>query len=379
VTLTRRQLLQHATAATGAVALPVLPARAESGRILLGQSAPFSGPAAALGEQFRQGATLAFNHLNARGGIGGRKIELHSLDDGYEPERCAANTRKLIEEGVTALFGYVGTPTSQAAVPLFTEAKVPFIAPFTGAEALRTPFNRHIFHVRASYFDETAEIVQQITSVGGRRVGVFYQNDSYGQTGLAGVNAALKPLGLAPVGLATVERNSVDVRAAVASLLAKSPECIIQVSAYTSCAAFIRAARQAEYTGSFYNVSFVGTQALASELGVYAKGVIVSQVVPYPFGSSKPVAAEYLERIRAAGAGNEPSYGGMEGYIAAKTLIEGLRRAGNNPSSESLITGLESLHDVDLGGFFINFGPQKHAGSKFVEMTMLTEDGRIRH
>jgi len=376
--INRRNLIRQLAALAGSTSLPSL---AEPARILLGQSAPFSGPAAQLGEQFKHGALLAFNYVNTHGGIGGRKIELRSLDDGYEPERCAANTRKLIEEGVTALFGYVGTPTTQAALPLLTAAKVPLVAPFSGAEALRTPFNRHVFHVRASYFDETAEIVKQITSVGIKRVAVFYQNDSYGEAGLAGVNAALKPLGLTPVALATVERNSVDVAGAVKALLAKSPECIIQVSAYKSCAAFIRAARIAEYTGNFYNLSFVGTEALAAELGRDSKGVVVSQVVPFPFTASSPLAAEYLDRIKAAGASatNAPSYVSMEGYVAARTLVEGLKHAGGTPSGESLISGLESLHDLDLGGFFINFSAQKHTGSKYVDMTMLTQEGRVRH
>lgn len=376
--MNRRHLLRQAAALAGAASLPAF--AADSSRILLGQSAPFTGPASALGEQFKAGAMLAFDHINGRGGVGGRRIELRSLDDGYEPERCAANTRRLIDDGVAALFGYVGTPTSLAAVPLFTAAKMPFFAPFTGAEALRTPFNRYMFHVRASYFDETAEIVQQITAVGIKRVAVFYQNDSYGQSGLAGVNAAMKPLGLAPVGLATVERNSVDVAAAVRTLLASSPECVVLVAAYKSCAAFIRAARAAGYLGNFYNLSFVGTQALASELGADARGVIVSQVMPFPFTAQKPIAAEYLERCKAAtGPGKDPSYTGIEGFVAAKTLIEGLHRAGNSPSGDGLITALESLHDHDLGGFFINFSAQKHAGSKFVDMTILTEDGRVRH
>ncbi|HSI48925.1 MAG TPA: ABC transporter substrate-binding protein [Ideonella sp.] len=375
--MNRRHLLRHLAALSGAASLPAL---ADSAPILLGQSAPFTGPASELGLAFRQGAMLVFDQVNARGGIGGRKIELRSMDDGYEPERCAANTRSLISAGVTALFGYVGTPTSLAALPLFTAAKVPFVAPYTGAEALRTPFNRYVFNVRASYFDEAAEIVKQITAVGIKRVAVFYQDDSYGQSGLQGVQAALKPLGLAPVSLGTVERNSTNVAAAVKSVVAGSPECVIQISAYKSCAAFIRAARLAGFGGNFYNLSFVGTQALADELGSAAKGVIVSQVMPFPFSTRTPVAGEYLDRLKAANLPDkDPSYSGMEGYVAARTMVEGLRRAGNNIHAESLVAGLESLHDFDLGGFFVNFSAQRHSGSKFVDMTILTDDGRVRH
>ncbi|WP_372529048.1 ABC transporter substrate-binding protein [Piscinibacter sp.] len=372
----RRDAITQMAAASAALALPAWGAPS---RIVLGQSAAFSGPARALGEEFRKGAQLLFDRVNAHGGVGGRSIELQSLDDGYEPDRCVANTKKLIDSGVFALFGYIGTPTGVVALPLATAAKVPFIAPFTGAEALRTPFNRYAIHVRASYYDETAEIVKQLTAVGIKRIGVFYQNDAYGKAGLAGVTRALTPLGLEPAGLGTVERNTVDVDAAVKSILAGNADAIVQISAYKSCAAFIRAARKAGFGGTFYNVSFVGTLALAKELGADARGVVVSQVMPYPFTPATLLAGEYLAAGKAAeGDKFEPNYSSIEGYTAAKTVVEGLRRAGSNPTPESLIAGLESLHDFNLGGFFVDFGPQKHTGSKYVDLVILTADGHVR-
>jgi branched-chain amino acid transport system substrate-binding protein len=366
--------------AAGLAATLGTPLRAQTaGRILLGQSAALSGPAAALGQQFRAGAQLVIDRVNARGGINGRPVELQSLDDGYEPDRCADNTRKLIDAGVFALFGYIGTPTSLAALPLATQAKLPFIAPFTGAEALRAPFNRYAFHVRASYFDETAEIVKQCTSVGIKRIAVFHQNDSYGKAGLEGVTRALKPLGLEPAGLGTVERNTVDVDAAVKSIMAGKPDSIVQISAYKSCAAFIRAARKAGFGGTFYNVSFVGTKALADELGADARGVVVSQVMPYPYAPTTPLAGEYLAAGKAAqGETFAPNYGSMEGFVAARTLVEALRRPGGTAGADGLIAALESLRDLNLGGFFVDFGPQKHTGSKFVDLTILTSDGHVR-
>ncbi|HEX6706266.1 MAG TPA: ABC transporter substrate-binding protein [Albitalea sp.] len=377
--LQRRRLIQAgAGLLTARLALPAL--AQSTNKIVLGQSAAFSGPASALGDQFRKGAMLLFDKVNARGGINGRSIELQSLDDGYEPDRCSANTRKFIDSGVFALFGYIGTPTSIAALPLATQAQLPFVAPFTGAEALRTPLNRYAFHVRASYFNETAEIVKQLTAVGIRRIAVFHQNDSYGKAGLDGVTRALQPLGLSPAGLGTVERNTVDVDAAVQSIMASKPDAIVQISAYRSCAAFIRAARKAGFGGTFYNVSFVGTAALAKELGADARGVVVSQVMPFPFSSLTPVAGEYLTAGKAsAGDAFDPNYSSMEGYVAAKTMVEGLRRAGGKPTSDSLIAGLESMHEFNLGGFMVDFGPQKHTGSKYVDLTILTDDGRVRH
>ena len=374
----RRQLIQSAAGlGLASIGVPVL---AQQGKIVLGQSAALSGPASALGEQFKIGAQLQFDKVNARGGINGRAIELQSLDDGYEPNRCAENTRKLIDSGVFALFGYVGTPTGVVALPLATSARVPWVAPFTGAEAFRTPFNRYAFHVRASYFDETAEIVKQLTSVGIKRIGVFYQNDAYGKAGLDGVVRALKPLALEPSGLGTVERNTVDVDAAAKSIMVKKPDAIVQIGAYKACAAFIRAARKAGFNGTFYNVSFVGTQALAKELGPDARGVVIAQVMPYPYAPLSVVSGEYLAAGKAAfGDKFEPNYSSIEGFIGAKTVVEGLRRGGNNASPENLITGLESLHEFNLGGFFVDFGPQKHTGSKYVDLTILTADGRVRH
>jgi branched-chain amino acid transport system substrate-binding protein len=365
--------------AGGTAASLALPSWAQGDRkIVLGQSAPLTGPAAELGLQFQRGARLWFERQNTRGGVQGRTIELKSLDDGYEPARCKANTETLLKEDVFALFGYIGTPTSLAALPLATAAKVPFFAPFTGAQALREPFNRYVFHVRASYFDETERIVKQLASMGTRKIAVFHQNDSYGQAGLDGVQRAMKPLNMSPTAIATVERNSVDVAEAVAKIVAAAPDAVVQISAYTSCAAFIRAARKAGYVGSFYNVSFVGTQALSRELGPEARGVIVSQVMPYPFAPVTPLASEFLAAVQAAQTGVEATYSTMEGFVAAKVFSEGLRRAGGSASREEFITGMESLKDFDLGGFFVDFSPRKHTGSHFAEMTILTQDGRVR-
>lgn len=366
-------------ATLGSWGLPVLAQSSgvSDNAIVLGQSAPFSGAAEQLGLQFYLGAQLYFEGVNAKGGIHGRKIEIQRLDDGYEPEKCAANTRQLISDGVFALFGYIGTPTSLAALPLATAAKVPFFAPFTGAEALREPFNRYAIHVRASYFDETAAIVRQTTAVGIKKISVFYQNDAYGKTGLEGVTRALKALNLEPASTGTVERNSVDVAKAVQDIMAQKPEAIVQISAYKSCAAFIRAARKAGYGGNFYNVSFVGTQALLDELGSDARGVAISQVMPFPYTPVTPISGEYLAAVRSK-QGRAANYSGIEGFVAAKVFAEALNRAGRNVTRESFINAIQGMRNLDLGGFPVDFGPNDHTGSKFVELTLLTEDGRIR-
>ncbi len=293
----RRQLLAGLTAGAASLAAPVL-AQSER-RIVLGQSCAMTGPAAQLGLQMNRGARIVFDALNAAGGVNGHPIDLRVVDDGYEPDRCKANTEQLIKEDVFALFGYVGTPTSLAALPLVNDEKIPFVGPFTGAEALRDPFSRSVFHVRASYYDETALIVKQLTSLGLKKIAVFRQNDSYGQAGLDGVVKALKAQNLAPVAVGLVERNTVDVAAAVKAIVPTQPDAVVQIGAYKGCAAFIRAARKAGYGGTFYNVSFVGTQALADELGRDGAGVVISQVMPFPFSTTR--------RLVAAGARGGPS------------------------------------------------------------------------
>jgi branched-chain amino acid transport system substrate-binding protein len=374
----RRDLIKRLAAPCALVAMPSLAALAPPNRIVLGQSAAFTGNAAQLGIQMNIGARIFFNALNAAGGVNGNTVELRTLDDGYEPERCKVNTEQFIKDDVFGLFGYVGTPTSLAALPLVVDAKVPFFGPFTGAEALRDPFHKSVFHLRASYFDETRLIVNNLTQLGLKKIAVFYQNDAYGKAGLEGVTRALKAQDLAPAALGTVERNSIDVASAVKDITPKMPDAVVQISAYKSCAAFIRGARKAGYGGTFLNVSFVGTQALADELGKEGLGIMVSQVMPFPFSTTTPISREYLDAVHKAGGDAVPNYSSMEGYLAAKVFAEGLRRAGRNPTREALISGLEAIQQASFGGFSVNFGPKDHVASRFVDLSMLTEDGKVR-
>ena len=349
-------------------------------KILLGQSAAFTGPAAQLGIQMHAGAKAYFDAVNAQGGVHGRRIEIIQADDKYEADLAAANTKRLIEtDNVFALFGYVGTPTSNAALPIFTQARVPFFAPFTGAESLRQPFNREVFNIRASYFDETEHLVDRLVKTGIKNIAVFYQNDAYGRAGLAGVERALKLMKIELVATATVERNSTDVSAAVAKILPKKPDAIIQISAYASCAAYIRSMQTAGYTGQFYNVSFVGSQALADTLGKDGPGVVISQVVPFPWRAATPIVSEYQKVMVKAGV-KDWNFSSLEGFIAAKVFTEGLKRAGKDLTREKLVRALESINrnTFDTGGFDVNFSPANHNGSKFVDMTVITKDAKFR-
>lgn len=375
MSLQRRQLIQTLGAAAATLALPAL---AQNRAIVLGQSAAFSGPAAQLGVQMNAGAKLWFEQFNASGGVGGQPVELRTADDGYEPDRCKANTERFIRDEVFGLIGYVGTPTCAAALPLVNEARIPFFGPFTGAEVLREPFSRSVFHLRASYYDETELIVRQLTALGQDRIAVFYQDDAYGRAGLEGVTRALARRNLKPVATATVKRNTVDVAQAVATIVPAQPHAVVQISAYGSCAAFVRAARKAGYGAQICNVSFVGTQALADELGADGRGVMISQVMPYPYTAHTALTREFLAAVEKSGGAVKPNYSSLEGYVAAKVFSEGLKRAGRAASREALVAALESITRTDFGGFMVNFSPRSHVASNFVELSLLTGDGKVR-
>jgi branched-chain amino acid transport system substrate-binding protein len=372
--------MRHVMIFLVAAVLAVGTVHAESGvtatTIVIGQSAPLSGPAMELGTELRAGALAYFDYVNSRGGVNGRTIVLRTLDDGYEPDRALANTRRFIEgDDVFALFGYVGTPTTMAALPALTAARIPLIGPYTGAEALRKPVSRYVFNVRASYFQETDQLVELLTKLDLSRIAVFYQNDAYGKTGLDGVQRAMKKRGVDIVATATVERNSSDVAAAVATIAKADPQAVIMISAYTSVSAFIKAMRKAGSFPQFMNVSFVGSKALAAELGNDGRGVGISQVVPFPWNSGVPVVRDYQKLMIAKNGPNSLSFTSLEGFIAAKVLVEALRRAGRDLTREHLITVLESMTDLDVGGFIVNYSPTDHSGSKFVELTAIGKDG----
>ena len=347
--------------------------------VLIGQSAAFTGPAAQLGIQLRDGAKLWFDYVNASGGINGRRIELRSRDDKYESKLAAENTRKLIEEDdVFLLFAYVGTPTSQAALPIFTAARVPFVAPFTGAELLRTPFNRYVFNVRAGYYDETEKIVDQMTRSGLKRFAVFYQNDAYGQAGLEGVKRALARRNLEIAALGIVERNTTNVAEAVKTINAAQPEATVMISAYTSVAEFVRQMKVAGSGSQFCNVSFVGSTALADALGKDGNGVIIAQVVPFPWSPLTPIVKEYLDLVKRAG-NVDVNFSSLEGFIAAKVLVEGLRRTGKEPTRAKFIAAMESMTNYEIGGFAVRFSPDNHNGSQYVDLSMIGRNGKFIH
>lgn len=369
-----------AALAAGAVAFASFgPAAAEDGvtadAILFGQAAVLEGPASALGQGMRAGIQAAFDEVNARGGVHGRKLKLTSLDDGYEPDRAIAQTRKLIEDDkVFALIGPVGTPTSAAAQPIATAAKVPFIGPFTGAGFLRNPKLDNVINVRASYGAETEAWIKHLTEdLKIRKIAIFYQDDAFGRAGLDGVTAAMKKRGLELAAEATYERNTVAVKTALLTLKRAEPEAVVMVGAYKPCAEFIRLARKLEFGPVFVNISFVGASALAKELGADGKGVVVSQVVPFPWDTSLKVVADYQAAFKGS-----PDFVSLEGYLVGRLVITALDKTGPQPTRDGLIRTIKDTGKFDIGGLAMTFGPAKNEGLDEVFLTVVQPDGSFK-
>jgi branched-chain amino acid transport system substrate-binding protein len=330
-----------------------------------------SGPAAGLGQGILTGAQAYFQRVNAAGGVHGRRLSLVVRDDGYEPERTARLTEELIESrGVFALFGYVGTPTSRAAMPAALAAGVPYLFPYSGARVLREPLHRTVFNVRASYYAETELLAAQITEVLQlRRVALLMQDDSFGETVKGSLASALGKRGRQVEGEARILRNSLEVTGAVRQLQQVDPEAIFFIGTYKQLAAVIREARAQGMKSQFFSVSFVGTESLIAEAGADAEGVYISQVVPPPDDTSLPLVRDYQADIQGP-----PGYASLEGYIGAAVLVEALRRAGPQPTRAQLVDAMESL-DLDIGGFRVRFDPEDHQGSDRVYLTRI-EQGR---
>ncbi len=347
-------------------------------KILFGQAAVLEGPASALGIGMRDGLTAAFAEANQKGGVKGRKLELMSRDDGYEPNKSIEATKALIEAGVFALVGPVGTPTSMAAHPIAKEAGVPFIGPFTGVESLRNPYQAHIVNIRASYFQETEVMVERLTKDRGfSKIAIFYQDDAFGRAGLDGTQRALQKRDMKLVAEGTFERNTVAVKGALLEIRKADPQAVIMIGPYKPCAEFIKLCRTLKMNPAFVNISFVGSDALASELGSAGAGVLVTQVVPFPFDAALPLVAAYQKALQAAVPGAQPGFVSLEGYIVGRSVIAALGKIDGEPTRKALLGKLiEGTYDLD--GFSLSFGANKNQGSDAVYLTVIGPDGKFR-
>ncbi len=364
--------------ALGAAAATAAERGVSAERVLFGQSAAFSGPAGELGRNMRLGIEAAFAEVNARGGVHGRRLDLESLDDAYEPEAAIANTAKLAKEtGVFALIGAVGTPTSRSAVPVAAANGVPYVAPFTGAEFLRDPKSRIVVNLRASYYQETEEMVRRlIADLGIDRIAVLYQDDTFGRAGYRGVQRALKRRGLAPVATGVYARNTTAVKTALLDLRSARPGAVVLVGAYRPVAAFIAWARHIGFNPVFMTISFVGSNALLRELGSAGEGIFVTQVVPFPTADRPPVLAAYRRALARHAPGARPGFVSLEGYLAGRLAIVALQFCGKQPDRTCFLEMLKRQETIDLDGFRLRYGPNDNQGSDAVFLSVIGRDGR---
>jgi ABC-type branched-subunit amino acid transport system substrate-binding protein len=365
------------------IAAPALPAAAFEGvsetEVAFAQVAALDGPAAALGNGMREGILAAFEEANRAGGVHGRMLKLDSFDDGYEPDRSVTHVKEVIAgNNHLGLVGPVGTPTTKATQPIASAAAMPFIGPFTGAGFLRDASFGNIFNVRATYAAETeAWIKYLVDEQGMKSIAILYQDDGFGRVGLDGVTAALDRRGMKLVAEGTYTRNTVAVKQALLGIRKAEPEAVVMVGAYKPIAEFIKLSHKLKFTPAFVNISFVGSRALADELGPEGAGVIISQVVPFPWDASLPVVAEYQAALKAVNAEAEPGFVTLEGYIVGRLTIEALKVAGPDLSRDGFLTALAGLTQIDLGGALLSFGPGDNQGMDAVFMTRITADGHF--
>jgi len=344
-------------------------------QILIGQSASLTGTAAESGQQTRDGALAYFEIVNRKGGVNGRKIKLITLDDAGQTKVGEANTKKLIgEDKVFLLFGYTGRNTSEVALPIITQANIPFFGAATGGESIHGVFNKNVFNVRASYKVEMQSLVNYLVNTGQKQIAMIYHKDDLTKSNLKMTEDAAAVHGFSLMGSASVDRNSADVKEAFGVMTKLNPSAVICNAAVKPLSELVRQMRASGANSQFLSASFVGS-AIVKELKSEAAGVIMAQIVPLPTRTRIPVVGEYQKALAAVGAKPDYSFSGLEGFISAKVLVEGLKRSGKNPTRAGFIKAMEGIEDLDLGDYFVGYSPTNHNGSKYVDITVINKDG----
>lgn len=351
--------------------------------IVIGQSSALTGILGELGVANTRGSQAYFDHVNANGGVHGRSIRLITLDDGYDAGRAAANVKRLIEqEQAVALFGIVGIPANLAIMPMIEQAGILNFAPYSGSAVLRSPHRRLLFNVRASYVDEIEKIVEHLGIRGITNIGAVVQDNAFGAEGLGALEQALAKRNLRLSAKAGIRNDSSDVEQAAATLAQAKVQSIVLITVGKPSFDFVRTfnehnRKQKRQQGTqFFALSVLGSQSAINALGKDGVGLIVAQVSPFPFSGTTALVREYQSVIRKAGM-KEFSYPSMEGFLNAKILTEALRRAGRNPKRESVIAALEAMGKVDFDGHIVQFSKTNHQASRYVELTVISRDGRF--
>lgn len=372
------KILKHALCA---LALLMLPGMAAANDLVISQVAPLTGVLASTGKQMVVGGQIYFDHINASGGVNGQKIRLQVSDDGYKVADTVRLTREaLARPEVVALFGFAGTANVGQLLTdgVLAQGGAALVAPYTGGEPLRNPFNPWIFHVRAGYGDETEHMVRQVTTLGMTRVAVMYQDDGFGKAGLQGVERALTKRGLTLAVAAPYERNTDKVDGAVKTILASDAQAVIMIAVNRPTSAFIKRYREAGGGAQLYNISVVNPAEIVKLAGLKnAHGLGISQVVPYPYMPALPVVREYQRLLKQYAPNELVNYTSFEQFLGAKVLVEGLRRAGPKPTRAQVIKALESMNNFDLGGTLVRYAPDNRIGSRYVEVTVISGTGKL--
>ncbi|MGZ5081927.1 MAG: ABC transporter substrate-binding protein [Usitatibacter sp.] len=366
----RRSLLAAALVACG------FGAQAQEGNVLLlGQTADLSGPQAAPVKETTAAARAYFDKVNAQGGVNGRKIVLESLDDGFDPKRSVENAKKLIDEKhVLALFLFRGTSNAEAMMPLIAEKKTPMFGGVGSSMKMHEPMNRYLFNLRAPVQTEVGSIVTQLASQGITDVGVVYTDDGFGKDALDGAKKTFEKFKIVPKVVAAIPRGQTEVDAAVAEIAKAAPSATLGFCIPKICATIVKKLRAKGSLTQFFSLSNTSSGAYVTELGEFARGVVVTQVMPYPFDARDPIGREYQQFAKEAGI--KESYASMEGYVSARIMTEALKRMGKNPSREGLVAAFEGLN-LNYGGFRVAYSPTTRTGSDFVDLTMISKNGKF--
>jgi len=360
-----------------AAAVALAPSWALS-QLVIGQTAGFSGPVGAGVKETTDGAKLWIDHINAKGGVNGQQIQLVSMDDKFEPPLAAANAKVLIEERkVLALFLNRGTPHTQAIIPLLDAEGVPLIAPSTGAMVLHQPVQKNVFNVRATYQREAEKAISHLHTQGITRIAVVHADDSFGADGLAGASKGFSKAGFQPVAMIKADRAKPDFAQIIPAIMQKEAQAVLWIASGNSVADGVKALRAAKSAAQVVTLSNNASSGFIKSLGDQARGVVVTQVFPYERSYAYGFVKEAMALASKKGA-EELSPAMLEGFAAAKVLVEGLRRAGPNPTRAKVQAALESIRGFDLGGLEVTFGPDDHTGLDFADLSIITSDGRFR-
>lgn len=348
--------------------------------ILFGQTTSLNGATSPLGRGMQQGLRAAFSEINTKGGIHGRKLELITRDDGYDPSRAIAATMQLInDDKVFALIGAGGTATTAATAPIAAQRAIPFIAPGSGAQFLQAPELPNVVNIRASYRAEAETWVKYLADhLHFTRIAIFYQNDAFGRDGLAGVKEALARRGLELTAEGTFERNTKVVGSALHFIRRTDPEAVILVGTYLPCAEFVKLARKSDFTPTFITGSFLSTNSLTTELGADARGIIASEIVPLPWDKQLPLAANYRTALQALYPGSPLNFSSLEGYLAGRLVGSILDKVGPDPTRAAFLRTIAEFDQFDIGDYIVRFGARREAEPPQVFLTQIQADGSFK-